>query len=222
MAVNCNTIVPLDAHMLDKKAALGRSVSVAVHAALSNCYRAIEALEVSCTRTGAEVVYLQTAITKLDAAAQALCGMREILATGKPSEENIEWLQSLDFDRLYDTGSKKGLIPPFVEQWNRLVGLVKSSDHLSVTDCLIADVEALKKKIHSVINIDLSGTPDASVRETNLENLAMLQTALVEFSSFAQMVNYLNALQPLDARWCRALEQPELVGRLDDTRSLIQ
>lgn len=83
MTVNCNRIVALDDKTMQEKSSLGRSVSIAIHTVLSNCYKAIETLETSHAATGAEVVYLRAATSKLETAAQALRGMREILEMGK-------------------------------------------------------------------------------------------------------------------------------------------
>jgi len=221
MGVNCNKIIAFDEKTMQEKSSLGRSVSIAIHTALSNCYKAIETLEMSRAATGAEVVYLRAATSKLETAAQALRGMREILERGKPSEASIAWLKALDYDRLYETGTKRGLIPAFVEEWNRLVELMRSLDHLAVTNCLIADVENLQKEIHSMVDTVLLGTSDARLNTEQSERLPILQTALVQFSTFAQMVSYLNAIEPMDTTWCRHVEKADFVKGTDETRSLI-
>jgi hypothetical protein len=195
-------MVQLDVKTLEEKSSLGRSVSIAIHDALSNCYKAIETLEMSRAATGAEAVYLRAATNKLQTAKQALGGMREILDKGKVSEAGISWLKALNYDRLYETGTKRGLIPAFVEEWDRLVKLMRSLDHLAVTNCLIADVENLQNEILSLIDILLPGTPDTHLKPEQSERLPVLQTALVKFSAFAQMVSYLNAVEPMDPTWC--------------------
>jgi len=216
MSVNCNRRVVFDSETMEEKSSLGQSVSITVHAALSNCYKAIETLEMSRAATGAEAVYLRAATSKLEATAQALHRMREILAKGRPSEATIAWLEALDYDRLYVAGTKRGLIPAASEQWNRLVELMRSPDHLTVTSCLIADVEDLRREIHSMIDALLSGTP------LTAERLLTVQTALVQFSTFAQMVSYLNAVEPMDMTWCRHEAVVDLVRGNDATGSLIQ
>jgi len=188
-----------------------------VHAALSNCYKAIETLEMNRTATGAEAVYFRAAASKLESAAQALRGMREILATGRPSDATVAWLKALDYDRLYAAGTKRGLIPTVVEQWNRLVELMRSLDHLAVTDRLIADVEDLGREIHFIVDSLLVATPGALLTAEQVERLLTVQTALVQFSIFAQMASYLNAVQPMDATWCRGVDVADLARRNDGT-----
>lgn len=224
MSVNCNRIFMLDAEALEEKYSLGRSVSIAVHAALSNCYKAMETLGMSRAATGAEVVYFRAATDKLETAAQALRRQREILARGRPSEAALVWLNALDYDRLYVAGTERGRIPAVVEQWNRLVQLMKSPDHLTVTNCLIADVEDLRREIHSIIDTLLSGTPGAPLIAEPAELLSTIQTALVQFLTFAQMVNYVDhgIGEPLDTKWCRHVDEADLVRGDAATRSFIQ
>jgi hypothetical protein len=121
--------------------------------------------------------------------------MLDILRTTKLTEASAAWLGVLDYDRLYEVGTKKGLIPAFGEQWRRLVELMKSLDHLAVAN--IADVEDLQRKIDSIMNTELSHSSDSRAGE----RIPVLQSALVQFSAFAQMVSYLNALEPLDPMW---------------------
>lgn len=99
--------------------------------------------------------------------------------------------------------------------------LMRSLDHLAVTNRLIADVENLQEEIHCVIETVLSGTSDACLNTEQLERLPNLQTALVQFSTFAQMVSYLNAIEPIDTTWCRHVEKADFVKGTDETRSLI-
>src|SRR4051812_20765920 len=111
MAQNCNAIIPFEPNTLEAKAALGRSASIALHAALSDCFKAIETLETRQASTGAEVVYLRAATGQLETTVQALRGMREILETGSLSSEASAWLERLDYDRLYESGTSRRLIP---------------------------------------------------------------------------------------------------------------
>jgi len=203
MSVNCNTVVAFDPNTLEAKSSLGRSASIAVHAALGDCYKAIETVELSRATTGAEVVYLRAATSKLGTAAEALRGMREILSRGRPSEAVVAWVEALDYDRLYEAGTKRRLIPTGVEQWNRLAELMRSLDHLAVTECLIGDVEYLRREIHATVDSLLSGSQGTPLTAEQAERLLTIQTALVQFSVFAQMVAYLNAVEPMDKRWCR-------------------
>jgi hypothetical protein len=220
MSEVCNAILALDDKALEEKSSLGWSVSIAVHAALSNCYKAIETLEINRAATGAEIVYLRAATSKLETAAEALRRMREILAEGSLSEAAIAWLKALDYDRLYVAGTKRGQIPAVIEQWNRLVELKRPLDHLAVANCLISDVEDLRREIHSLIDILLSGTPGAPLSAEQAERVPAIQTALVQFSTFAQMVSYLNAVEPMDPRWCRDVDMADLKKRDHGTRVL--
>jgi hypothetical protein len=214
----------LGADALEEKYSLGHSVSIAVHAALSNCYKAFETLGMSHAVTGAEIVYFRAATDKLEVAVQALRRQREILATGRLSEAALAWLKALDYDRLYVAGTERGRIPAVVEQWNRLVKLMRSPDHLTVTNCLIADVESLRREIHSIIDILLSGTPGAPLNAEPAELLSTLQTALVQFLVFAQMVNYVDhgIGEPLDTTWCLHVEGAGVMRVDDAKRSFIQ
>jgi len=202
MAVNCNKRVIFDPDTMEAKSSLGRSASVAAHAALSDCYKGIEILESNRAATGAEGVYFHAASRKFEAAAQALRGMREILTGGEPTAEVVAWLEALDYDRLYEAGKKRGLIPPIVEEWSRLVEAMRSQDHLAATDCLISDIEVLREKIHSLAHA-LSSSSGGPLTAEQIEHLRTIQTALVQFAAFAQMAAYLNALEPTDRTWCR-------------------
>jgi len=217
MSVNCNSILQAGAKDLEEKADLGRSASIAIHAALSNCYKAVETLETSRTATGAEVVYFRATANKLEAAAQALRGMLDILAKGSLSDASMAWLKALDYDRLYASGTKRGLIPANAEQWNRLVGMMRSLDRLAVTNRLIADVEDLEKKIHSMIDALLSDSTGGPITTEEAEHLSTIQTALVQFATFTQMVSYLNVVEPRDMAWCRQVSPPDAVMREHDT-----
>jgi len=212
MSVNCNRLVDFDDDTLELKSSLGRSVSIAVHAAMSDCYKAIESLEVRRAATGTEVVYLRAATGKLDSAAEALRGMRQILTKGRPSETFFAWRENLDYERLYNTAVKRGRIPAAAEQWNRLVTLISSRDHLTVTDCLIEDVENLRRDIDSVVETLLSSPSGVRLPAEQVEQVLTVQTALLQFSTFAQMVAYLNAIEPLDGTWSRREAGNELVA----------
>lgn len=209
MSVNCNRIAQLHQSQLEEKSALGRRASMAVHGALSHCYRAIETLEASGAATGAEGVYLTAATSKLDTAADALRGMRDILLTGKPSEAGFAWLDALDYDRLYEVGRKRNLIPAGTEQWACFVKLMKSRDHLAVTSYLITAVEGLQKEIQATFD-SLARGRGAPISEEQVERVWALQAALIEFSVFAQMVAYVNVIEPMDRTWCRPAVGPAL------------
>lgn len=221
MSQVCNTILALDEKSLEEKSSLGSSVSIALHSVLSSCYKAFETLETNRATTGAEAVYLRAATSKLETAAQALRRMREILAGGRLSEAAIAWLKALDYDRLYEAGTKRGKIPAVIEQWNRLVELNRPLDHLAVVNCLISDVEDLRREIHSAIDI-LPGTPGTPLSTEQLERLPIIQSALVQFSIFAQMVGYLNAVEPMDTRWCRYVDMTEIEKMDHGTRVVVQ
>ena len=82
--------------------------------------------------------------------------------------------------------------------------LKKPLDHLAVAKCLISDVEGLRRKIHSLVDNLLSGNiPDVPLSFDQADHISTIQTALLQFSAFAQMVSYFNAIEPLDSSWCR-------------------
>jgi hypothetical protein len=203
MSSICNRILALDEKLLEEKSSLGLSVSISVHAALSNFHKASEILETNRAATGAEVVYLRAAVSKLEAAAQALRKMRDILTQGSLSEAATAWLDALDYDRLYAAGRERGQIPAVIEQWNRLVNLKKPLDPVVIANCLISDVEDLQKKAQLMVNTLLSGTTSASLTVEQVERLCDIHASIINFSCFAQMVSYLNAVEPMDTRWCR-------------------
>lgn len=204
MAQNCNRIIAFDAKTLETKSSLGRLASISVHAALSSCFKAIEALEMRRISTGAEVVYLQAAIAKFEEAVQALRGMRNILVTGELSREAADWLQALDYDRLYESGTARHLIPASAEQWDRLVGMSTSLNHLAVTDSLIADVQGIQQEIGATAEDLGSSKPGSALTGEQVERLLRIRTDLVQFATFAQMVAYLNAIEPMSEEWRRS------------------
>jgi len=206
MSQNCNTIIDFDTHTLEKKRSLGRSASIAIHSALSTAYKAIETLETRQASTGAEVVYLRAALGKLQAAAQAVRGMREILVTGELSSTASEWLSALDYDRMFHSGVADRRIPASREQWDRLVGMTTSLNHLAVTDCLLADLSDLEGELGSSIHSLLSGTPGDALSSEQIQHLFAIQSALLQFATFAQMVAYMNAIEPLDEFWIRRVD----------------
>lgn len=220
MAVNCNRVssnlqafdpsIPFTDDIIETKSSLGRTASIAIHAARSNCYKALETLEMSPTVNGSEVVYLRAATSKLNTAAKAIRGMRDILARGKTTDEFRAWLETLDYDRLYKVGTEKNLIPTGIEQWKRLVELMKSPNDLAATESLITDLEKLQKEIDLIVNTLISNTSDSSLTAKQVEHILIIQTTLIQFSIFAQMVAYLNAVEPMDKTWCHNIDTPEL------------
>ncbi|MCA9863263.1 MAG: hypothetical protein KC432_09590 [Thermomicrobiales bacterium] len=203
MAQNCNKIVAFDTNTLQRKSSLGRSASVAIHAALSATYRGVEALETRQAFTGSEVVYFSAALGKLREASRALQGMRDILVTGELSDEAAHWLKAFDYERLYQTGIAERRIPASHEQWSRMVSLTTSLNHLAVTDALLsdlADIEALIASAASSLQVGSALTPE------QVRDLLAIQSSLLQFVAFAQMVAYMNVIEPLDPRWVRRSE----------------
>jgi len=186
---------------LEAKSALGRSVSADVLGALSDCYKAIEHLQ---TEQAAkfEVVYLRSATAKLKTAEKALRKMRDILASVPPSEEAIAWLKELDYDRLYQDGIHRGLIPSSIDQWNRLAEINRTQNYLGVAEVLIDDANSVLTQIDSLIET-LASADTATVfeRDSVVQGMLCLQSALAEFAAFGQMVAYVNALEPLTDEW---------------------
>jgi hypothetical protein len=221
MAVNCNKVAsvlqafdqsaPFDDDTIEAKSSFGRSASMSVNSALSDCYKAIETLEMSRATIGAEVVYLRAAINKLETAERALRGMREILARGRTTDAFDTWVETLDYDRLYEAGTKRGLIPAGIEQWKRLVELMRSPDHLAATDGPLIDVEELQREIYSLVDALISNTPGAPLTAEHTERVLIVQTALIKFSIFAQLAAYLNAVEPMDKTWSKRIDMADLV-----------
>jgi hypothetical protein len=199
----CNTIASLDQNTMEEKSALARSVSIAMLGALSDCYKAIENLQTPHAAKS-EVVYLQSAVAKLETGEKALCKIRDILASVRPSDEAITWLKELDFDRLYQDGLQRGLIPSSTEQWNRLVQINQTQNYLGVAKTLIADFNSVKTQIESLIKTLGSVDTASLLKREDAHSMLCMQTALAEFTAFGQMVAYVNAIEPLKDEWRKA------------------
>ncbi len=200
MAAICNRVAQLDTPALEAKSALGESVSIAVLGALSDSYKAIENFQ-TVPAAKFEVVYLQSAAVKLETAEIALRKMRDILASVPPSDEAIAWLAELDYDRLYQDGTQRGLIPSSIDQWNRLAQINRTQNYLGVADALIADANSLRAQIESLIETLTSAETPASLEREAVRDMLGLQSALAELAVFGQMVAYFNAIEPLADEW---------------------
>lgn len=203
MAQVCNRIVSLNPNKMEEKSALGRSVSIAVLGALSDCYKAIENLQTK-HMAKFEVVYLQSAATKLETGEKALCKIRDIMASVRPSDEVITWLKELDFERLYQDGIQRGLIPSSIEQWNRLVRINHTQNYLGVVEALIADFNSVRIQIESLIKTLGSVDTTSPLKIDEVHSVLRVQTVLAEFAVFGQMVAYVNAIEPLTDEWRKA------------------
>lgn len=199
----CNTIALLDSNTIEEKTALGRSVSIAMLGALSDCYKAIENLQTKHVATS-EVVYLQSAVAKLETGEKALCKIRDIMASVRPSDEAITWLKELDFDRLYQNGIQRGLIPSSIEQWHRLVQINQTQNYLGVVEALITDFNSVRIQIESLIKTLSSVDTASRLKRDDAHSVLCVQTALTEFTAFGQMVAYVNAIEPLKDEWRKA------------------
>jgi hypothetical protein len=200
----CNKIANLDETQLDAKAALARAATLAVLGAMSDCYKAAEAVEAPDANhaVGPQHVYLRSASTKLDGAITAFVRNGEILGSVQPREEALEWLRNLDYDRLYNEGVRSRMIPANAAQWSRLVDTNRSQGYLGVVDQLIGDTKELQCDINNVLEESAEKTTDAPANEVPVP-LAALLAALSNFAAFAQMVGYLNKLTPLDLAWTK-------------------
>lgn len=199
MSEVCNKIALLNEDQLDAKASFARAGSTSVLAAMSEFYRAAEMLEArGGSLAGSEAVYLRSASVKLEAAGSAFSAMREVLASAPPREGAIDWLRCLDFDRLYEEGTREGLIPSSSEQWSRLVRINVTQGYLQVADALIGDIRNLQRRTESLIE-RLEATQPTGLSAT----VVGMYTAFVNYAAFAQMVAYVNALVPLDPAWSR-------------------
>lgn len=203
MSQVCNRIASLDPNTLEEKSALGRSVSIAMLGALSDCYKAIENLQARHMTTF-EVVYLQSAVVKLETGEKALCMIRDIMASVRPSDEAITWLKELDFDRLYQEGCQRGLIPASIEQWNRLVQINQTENYLGVIEALIADFNRVRTQIESLIKTPGSADTASPLERDEGYSVLRMQTVLAEFTVFGHMVAYVNGIEPLKDEWRKA------------------
>ncbi len=198
MAVNCNKIAALDEAQMEAKASFAKATTIALLGAVSDCYRAAEMLQAKL-EAKPEIVYLRSANAKLQTATTALLRTREILEGAPPREGAIEWLQNLDFDRLYQEGVGRGTIPANVGLWSRLVELTRSQGYLGVIDALGEDISGLQSAIKSLVEV-LEAPDRAEVRDAAAVNL---HTALANLTVFAQMVAYVNAVPTRDPTWLK-------------------
>jgi hypothetical protein len=206
VSILCNAqAAELDAPTIEAKSALGRSVSIAVLGALSDCYKAIENLQTEhAAKT--EVVYLRSAAAKLETGEKALHEMWDILASSSPSDEVVAWLRGLDFERLYQDGMQRGLISPSRDQWDRLVQLIQTQNYLDdIVEVLIADANSVRTRIESLIEMLTSLDTATSLKRDEVNSMLSLQAALAEFAVFGQMVAYINAIEPLTGEWREAV-----------------
>jgi len=143
-------------------------------------------------------VYLQSANNKLGTAIEALEQVDAIVKSGELTDEALEWTRRLDFDRLYAEGRERGVIPAHSDQWARLSMINRDGDVLSITSHVINDIEEIRALIGRVIEKsehvvrNRAGVP--------LDALT-LQAAILDAAAFAQMVAYVNMLEPLDPKW---------------------
>ena len=110
MSQNCNRLANLSEAQFDAKAATARAAAAATGDAFSDCYKAIGIVH-SGEGMDRAVVYLTSAMIKLDLADAALARNKEILECAPVEPAAACWLRDLDFDRLYADGLRDGLIP---------------------------------------------------------------------------------------------------------------
>lgn len=198
MSQVCNKLAELNEAQLEAKGTFAKAGSTRVLAAMSDFYKAAELLETASKATGHEEVYIRSAGVKLEGSLAAFEKMRKILKGASHSEGANNWLCSLDFDRLYREGTRRGVIPTNGEQWSRLVQVNLSKGYLGVADALIDDVRNLQMEIESLIKC-----LGASEPKDWPAALIGMHTAFANYAAFAQMVAFVNALTPLDPTWSR-------------------
>jgi len=210
MAQICNKVENLDETQLEDKAAMAKAATAAILGAMSDCYKAAECLHANHT-VGPQRVYLHSASAKLDGAITALMRNRDILGSAEPQIEMLEWLQNLDYDRLYGEGVRGKLISASSTQWSRLVDINRTRGYLGVADQLIDGVKELRRAV-DVLAESLQESTGISTNEAPA-SLSALLAAISDFAVFAQMVAYVNRLTPLDPVWTKeALSVASLRG----------
>lgn len=198
MAVNCNKLVDVSVESLEAKAALARSASESLAAALSDSYRGIELAHREVGK--AAEVYFVSADEKLAAAMEALDQVQAIMRSAPAMEGAIAWTQRLDFVRLYREGVETGAIPAYDGQWSRFTSMMAAGQVLSISSILREDLAAVRERIREVI----SGVSNDTSRCNRLGvpyAVLSLQSALLDATVFAQIVAYVNTLEPLDPEW---------------------
>jgi len=192
--------VMLSPGALETKALLARSASIALSGALSDCYKAIEFAH-GDIETPTEV-YLGSADEKLESAMRALSEVDTMIRTAPVIAEALAWTQQLDFDRLYIDGVRDGLIPAHPVQWSRLVDINTSGKVLSISKVLLEDLSQIRSRIGEVLDLTINDTSRRNRAGIPFAVLG-LQSVLLDAAAFAQMVAYVNTLEPLDAQWLK-------------------
>jgi hypothetical protein len=168
--------------------------------ALSDCYKAIEHLQAESTPKS-EVVYLRAAATKLETGEKALRKMQDILTSVRPTDEMLAWLKELDYDRLYQYGTQRGLIPSNETQWDRLAQINRTQGYLGVAGVLIDDANGVRIQIEALIEALAPVNAATCIKRDNIQDMLRLQSTLADFAAFGQMVAYVNAIEPLTDEW---------------------
>ncbi len=209
MAINCNKLVQLTDDALEAKASLARAASVALTGAVSDCYRGIELAHGAIG--GAGRVYFASAATKLRTAIEALRQLDGILQSAPLTGDTLVWSRCLDFERLYREGVESGVIPAHEEQWSRLATAMTRGRVLSVTSTLVDDLSTIQLYLHETS--DASGEDGSHRNRVGVPfSVLRVQSALLDTVAFAQMVAYVNNLEPLDTRWLTVVGDGELAA----------
>ena len=196
MSVNCNKVSGLTHQQLEAKRSLARAANSAVLEAASDCYKAAHIIQ-GTNATAAGRVYLRAASVKFGTAAAALTRNLELLRSAEPDHALLDWLRLLDYDALYDSGLATGSFPDSPKQWTRLIEINQQGGYLRATESLIEGVSALGRTSGS-----LSDNPSQHVTDkASSGEFARLLTSLADFLAFAQMLAFLNAIEPLNPRW---------------------
>jgi hypothetical protein len=198
MAQNCNKIALLSEAQFDAKGAAAKTATASILQAVSECYKAAEIVH-SGQAIERSTFYLRLATTRIDVADAALLRNKEILDEAPAQPVALQWLRDLDYGRLYDSAVLEGSIPANDVQWAALVEINRVEGYLGVANGLRERLTRLKNVIYELA--------DALSKETVLQanaNLVGVSAVLTEVSNvtaFAQMVAYINRLEPMDPRW---------------------
>jgi hypothetical protein len=198
MAQNCNKIARLSEAEFDAKGAAAKTATASILQAMSECYKAAEIIH-SGQAIERSSVYLRLATTRIDVADAALLRNKEILDGAPAQTDALEWLRDLDYSRLYNAGVRESAIPANDVQWAALVEINRVEGYLGVANGLRDRLTGLKNVIHELVEV----LSDEAKSLTNANSVAVsaLLSELSNLTAFAQMVAYVNRLEPMDPRW---------------------
>jgi len=198
----CNKALGLTDEMMEEKTPLGRSASVDMLGATSDLYRALERLEYG-PGSDLAIPFLESASVRLERAEYALQGVRKVNMSNPSPQEYarfVEWARGLDFDALYEHGTRLGLIPGHAQQWQRLAELHIQEGPKAVLDTLLTEIAALRSRITKLVE-QLRSEEAGEAHGDARTQVLVLDAAVVEFSTFGRMISFVNEIEPMDERW---------------------